>query len=1134
MKDPSFYVSSLLELADAAPDQRRALFRQAMTALSKVVATGGPGPLDGIRPDFLAKNVQSAIATGLVDDLDFLAAPAAGVALYTLASALPTGSEKRELGRRILARMLGSNAATFTAIATAMAQTTGKGLSTPAARARLALVCELPLAHAINDGPLAFALVSRRELAKEWVALPSMRSMPSRRFAAKILERAAREAARRAQTGDQSGLRAFGSDTVRGAFNRLLADREPLVWRYVAVARGLCAAWVPALKHQIVHSLTEGMSPVEWRRAAASLAAFGAVKPDEALAITQAVVKREIFAWEDPASASAFVSGMARTIEAEPEAAAKMLGAVLSSTQPEIAEAIAELRYEHGPSDVVTAAEGLALDLLRRDKRKRLGQDDGAAGLFQDVARDLESSIRDDQPLRILVGQALDAFVTEGAASAYAKARAALDTATSAMDTLEAVASDDSTEGKEGELARRTSMAMLRDLDMGLLERNVVGDLLRLGSTISEVQAAEATLDGIRERFAAWVVTSERSLDAAGTADGRIKQATLRLRRLRALLHLVDGEIELGEDDDPERTERLRGLWLKTVRSLLVSFDRDPAPVLRRTVLAALARALDALAMLGTCDVADAVLVLASRIKKTKDFAVLPDASLDPELRHALSRYAAFLKDSDAIQAEPKEKPQSIPGSIFPPSDAAAKRLPSDKCLKALERLAEELATETSSPRIESLRTVLGRLHGALSSVASAVSLHSLATSGTGEDDVLESIETWTSALAQMCVGARSRIEPEAGRPATPERARQLNVAVSRVVYGVEEQLTLGTAIEEVVADLPHGIDRMVAGVLWCLAELPIARPSEAEAPAPTIERLPAWLPARRTIGGYYVVRALGTGANASVLVVNRVEDRHDPNAERFALKVPEYSATAAQWVTEEQFLQLFREEASALIMLPNHANLARFVTFDLSARPFPILVMELVEGNGMDRVIDTRALDAKKCLKMMDDVLAGLEAMHEVNTGHLDLKPSNVLVRKSDQAVLVDFGLSGRRIRPGCGTGSYGAPEVWGVSPVGHAPTPMAADVYSFGCLAYEMLTGRILFDAATPVDQVKMHLAHDGGPEAMKKLVAHPEVGPLAEVLATALRHDPRLRPTAAELRREIRSVVSMVSEAPWPISS
>ena len=518
----------------------------------------GPGPLDGLRPEALAGAVQAAMQSGLVDDLDWLARPAAGVALYRLAAVLPGGAEQRELGRRVLARMLADPADSFTAIATAMARSGGKGLSSRAIRARLALVCELPLAHAINDGPLALALVSRRELAREWVGVPSTTSLPSRRLAAKLIERAAREAARRAQLGDTHALRAFDSDTVRDAWKRLLADRESLVWRYVAVARGLCAPWIPALKKEIEDSLVEGLSPTEWRRGATSLAAFGAVKPYEAVEMTAVVVERGLFTWEDPASASAFVWGLPRTIEAEPEAAAEMLKGVMGGTPPEIAEAVAELRFEYGPSGVLDKASVRALDLLRRDKRKKLGQDDGADALFQEIARDLEATQREDPPLRDQVAQALEAFATEGARAASIKARALLGPANAAMDALEAVAREDGAEGSEGKIARRTAMAVLRDFDLSLHERNVVADLLELDTSIENVRKDQGALDAVRERFAAWVVTSESSQDRAATNDGRLRQPTLRLRRLRALLHLVDGEI--GDGDDVGRAERLRTL----------------------------------------------------------------------------------------------------------------------------------------------------------------------------------------------------------------------------------------------------------------------------------------------------------------------------------------------------------------------------------------------------------------------------------------------------------------------------------------------------------------------------------------------------------------------------------------------
>jgi serine/threonine protein kinase len=158
---------------------------------------------------------------------------------------------------------------------------------------------------------------------------------------------------------------------------------------------------------------------------------------------------------------------------------------------------------------------------------------------------------------------------------------------------------------------------------------------------------------------------------------------------------------------------------------------------------------------------------------------------------------------------------------------------------------------------------------------------------------------------------------------------------------------------------------------------------------------------------------------------------------------------------------------------------------------------------------------------------------MHTAGLGHLDIKPSNVLLRKGEQGVLVDFGLAGRKIRQGCGTGPYGSPEVWGVVPDGYNPLPMASDIYSFGCLAFELLTGKLLFDAPNEVAQIALHVGHDGSPAPLRALTANPEIGPLAEVLAHALRRDPRHRPSAEQLRRDIRSVASMVEDAAWPVA-
>ena len=98
---------------------------------------------------------------------------------------------------------------------------------------------------------------------------------------------------------------------------------------------------------------------------------------------------------------------------------------------------------------------------------------------------------------------------------------------------------------------------------------------------------------------------------------------------------------------------------------------------------------------------------------------------------------------------------------------------------------------------------------------------------------------------------------------------------------------------------------------------------------------------------------------------------------------------------------------------------------------------------------------------------------------------------------MLVDFGLAGRRIRPGCATGPYGAPEVWGADLVTAQASPRTADVYAFGCVAFEAMTGDTLFRAESELQQIAMHLAHDGFPDKLRKLAQKPALQPFAEFL-------------------------------------
>ena len=1127
MKGSWAYVSGLLDLPKLKdPAERLAAWRQSMVTLAH---EDGPEALEGLHPDALAKAVQTALSTGLADDLEWLEPAAAGSALYALAAVLPVGTEQRELGRRVLSRLNAGNAQTFASIAARMARTSAKSMAPTSMRARISLVVELPLGLGVQDGPLALALASGRELAREWIAQPSTGSLPARRLAARLIERAAREAASRAQQGDDHAMRVFRSEAVLESWIRLLDDRESLVWRHVAVARGLIAPWMPEARGEISAALAASLTPTEWRRGATSIAAMIAVNPDAALKLADAgiaggVIKR------DPGVAAAFIWGLARAAEAESEAAATLLDQVVRAAPVDSAESLAELVSELEKAPFVDRAAQFVLGEIR--KKEKSG-DDGKEALMREIASELARETREDLPVRVQLARALEAFATQGARAAHAAAMEVVQAANGAMDMLNALAQDEDS-GKGASSARRTSLAVLRDLDLSLLEHNVLADLLKLGkgdkSGKGEIEP-ERELDVVRERLASWVLAREGT-PARFFEEGPPAHITLRLRRLRALLHLVDGD--LGGDDGP-RAARNRARWSKVIGALLHRFEAGGPPLaLKRTLFAALARALDALVRVDALDATDVLLLVADSFVDPGELETLAEASMDPDLIRVFSRYSSFLTACAAAGREVREVRDSMPSidSLAPPN------MSFDPRLRALEELARELFTNASR-RAEILRTALVRLHGCLEAVRVAPSLRALTNAQVGDADALTNLEAALRSIGQLSRVAKTRIDPDAMPLSTSTPAALMEspiaVSVARVVNGVEvlSPTTIAEWIRELCADVPIALSDLVGSALAHLAMLPVDKVIQTSITPRIADALPAWMPARRTLGGFYVVRALGNGGAGSVFVCNRVEDRHDPDAEKFALKVPDYSASAARLISEAEFQKLFRDEATALIAIPQHPNLARFVTFDLAARPKPILVMELVEGVTLESAVEARALDMSRCFGILDGVLAGLEAMHEAGVGHLDVKPSNVVLRNEKEPVLVDFGLAGRHIRPGCATGPYGAPEVWGAEVEGAKPTAQAADVYAFGCLAFEALTGQTLFEADSEIALISMHVGHDGLPAPVASLASRVGLAPLAELLHTTLRRIPQVRATAKETRAALKGLAPQLSKLKWPLA-
>jgi hypothetical protein len=749
-----------------------------------------------------------------------------------------------------------------------------------------------------------------------------------------------------------------------------------------------------------------------------------------------------------------------------------------------------------------------------RDVLAQPGDDDGRTALAQALVDELApEQARGALTLRDRIQDAQEAFAAHSAREAYLAARDVVGAVDATIVRLER-ADLSTTEG------RQRAARDVRELDAALLETSALSDLLLLGGKTE--RAGSVALSAALGRLASLLLVREAAPLPAGAPH-----PTLHLRQLRALLHLVDAD---GGEDDDAGVRRTRAAG-----ALLTRIAADASQGLRRMLLATLARAVDGLVREEACELSDALVALWFELPRRDDVMIVAEASMSPDLQVALRAWVTLAEQ---------------------PADAAA--------VEALFGLARALPP-ASSPRVEALRAGLLRLAQSLAPIFASQGLVQLVSHDA--TDLLGQLDATVPALAQRLRSARRRfgLTSGASEPASRTALRLLEGALAAALEGDAGALALAVpgADAALALDLPAPLAALVSAALAHVAALPAEPPEGAPDPrellassgAGTAETaLPPWLPPSRILGGFYVLRALGRGAGGTVFVACRADERHDTEAERFALKVPEYDGAAARTLSEKEFLRLFREEAGALLALPAHPNLATLVTFDAGARPKPVLVMELVEGTSLERRIEQRALDLELAFTAIDGVAAGLEAMHAAELGHLDVKPSNIILRParsglSDaparpgasvlpprqgvQAVLVDFGLSGRKLRPGCATAHYGAPEIWGLVPKGHEPLPAAADVYAFACVAFEVLVGRTLFTGNGEVALLRAQLAHDGMPEGLAALAARDEAcARLAAALSAGLRRDPRARVGITALRAALAASARELAGRAWPL--
>jgi eukaryotic-like serine/threonine-protein kinase len=1086
---------ALLELGSAeTADQQRASWRQALTALGELGRVDGPPPLDGLGPAQLVRAVQIALETGLVDDVDWAAPERAAVALYEITSAMPAGRERTALGRRAFSRLYSGTAATFAAVATRMAINSGKPLETPALQARVHLLYSLPIGSATTGEALALTLMARPELFERWIGAAVSGTLPARRMAALVLERAAREISRASQQGDPGPLARFADPTVQASYKTLLADREPLVWRHAAVARGILSAVEPRLREEIDLELDISLSPTEWRRAVVSLVACLVLDRNTAMQQCKSLLRSELFE-RHPPILSTMIWGLSPVIEAEPELARELIDFLSWVDRTDVAQEMASLL-----SDVHNPGFGLgAAQRMRNSIAERLDQADSDTRVVLDtVTRELAPDKRDEGSILTSVRTALLAFENTGAEAAHELARSALAQAYAALDRLE---------GDGARLSPSETYRLLSELDRGAIESSRLYNLLLLDRRPGDTNASVVEMERLYDRFGSWFLAQEAARDGEPSSDGAVPR-----QKWLALLHLVD--VETSTRSGSEHAEA-RVAWRirRSIRTLLDRLASDGLSPLHRVLCATLARSFDAAIREGVADVSDLLLLSVHALQNALTVGAIVDASTTPELRRVLGAYGDFLDRA----------PVSEPSSMAFGHGANA-------LTPHFVKLAGGIPVACSH-RGEALRRTLLELGQGVEHLEASQSLGELLDEGHG----IGHLEQACRDLSQLMRSARLRVLGEEASPATREPlslTRLVEVAVGAGQRPTSDVLAEST--QALCSGVPLAIAEPLLGKLGRIAALPVEAPAGVASGRPQGQHnpLPDWLLPRRTIGSFYVVRSLGGGGASSVFVARRIEARHQQNAELYALKIPKYDATVARSLSEQEFLDMFRQEAGALLALPKHPNLARFVSFDAEARPKPILVMELIGGNSLERMIRRNLLTVRTAFAYLDGVLAGLEAMHSAGVGHLDVKPANVILRDERTAVLVDFGLSGRHIRPGCGTLEYCAPEVLGVVPNGYDGPPAHTDVYAFACMAFETLTSKYVIDGRDETAVIAQHVEHDGWPRRLAEFSRVDGTRELAMLLARCLRRDPKIRPSARELRRALALPAHDLDSRPWPL--
>jgi eukaryotic-like serine/threonine-protein kinase len=231
----------------------------------------------------------------------------------------------------------------------------------------------------------------------------------------------------------------------------------------------------------------------------------------------------------------------------------------------------------------------------------------------------------------------------------------------------------------------------------------------------------------------------------------------------------------------------------------------------------------------------------------------------------------------------------------------------------------------------------------------------------------------------------------------------------------------------------------------------------------------------QRVAGQFEIVDRIGSGGMGAVYRALQPEmNRH------VAIKIlhPKY-------VSRKDLVARFRREARAMSQL-SHPNTARVFLYGQLEDQACYFVMEHLEGRNLAQVVRAEGpMEPHRAIDLMVQVCGALEEAHRAGIIHRDLKPENIFLTTQggieDYPKVLDFGLAKvteKQMRPGSliltGEGMvFGTPEFMSPEQAQGKPLDPRSDIYSLGVVLYELLSGKLPFDAKQPLEFIHLHVS-------------------------------------------------------------